>query len=78
MTITLEPETQARLEALAAQKGATPEEVAELYLKISLLTEAEREALEDEKDGAEAMRRLKNTPREAFKTLDEWRAEAGV
>jgi hypothetical protein len=52
MTLTLElsPQTETRLRAIAQEKGATLEAVALKRLDVSLLSEEELEALEDELD----------------------------
>ncbi|MBW3636376.1 MAG: hypothetical protein KY445_07920 [Armatimonadetes bacterium] len=76
MTLTLElsPQTETRLRAIAAAKGATVEAVALKRLDVSLLSEEELEALEDELDIAAARRaREENDPAE-YKTLDDLRA----
>jgi len=76
MTLTLElsPETEARLRAIAQEKGASVEYVALKRLDVSLLSEEELEDLEDEIDIAAARRALKEDDPSERKTLDDLRA----
>ena len=75
MTLTLEisPETEARLRAIADEKGATLEAVALKRLNVSLLSEEEREELEDEMDIAAARRAREEDDPAERRTLDDLR-----
>lgn len=74
LTLELKPETEARLRALALERGETPESLAAARLAVSFLSDEEREELEDERDLAAMERaRLENDPGE-HKTLDDLRA----
>jgi hypothetical protein len=76
MTLTLElsPQTETRLRAIAQEKGATLEAVALKRLDVSLLSEEELEALEDELDIAAARRAREEDDPAERKTLDDLRA----
>lgn len=73
----LKPETEARLRALALERGETPENVAAARLDVAFLSDEEREEWEDELDLA-AMRRARESsdPSDPSdrKTLDDLRA----
>lgn len=74
ITIELKPETEARLRALALERGETPENVAAARLDVAFLSDEEREELEDELDLA-AMRRAREASDPSDrKTLDDLRA----
>ena len=75
LTIEIEPQTEARLRAQAAERGVSVEAEAARRLAVSTLTNEEREELEDELDVA-AANRAARTPRanpSARKTLDDLR-----
>lgn len=73
LILELEPETEARLRALALERGEAPEKLAAARLAVSFLSDEEREELEDELDLAAMERaRLENDPTER-KTLDDLR-----
>jgi len=76
MTLTLElsPETEARLRAIAQEKGASLETVALKHLDVSLLSEEELEDLEDEIDIAAMQRAREESDPNDRKTLDDLRA----
>jgi len=76
MTLTLElsPDTEARLRAIAQEKGASLETVALKRLDVSLLSEEELEDLEDEIDIAAMQRAREESDPNDRKTLDDLRA----
>jgi len=76
MTLMLElsPETEARLRAIAQERGASVEAVALKRLDVSLLSDEELEDLEDEIDIAAARRAREDDDPSERKTLDDLRA----
>jgi hypothetical protein len=76
VSIELEPTVEKLLRTVAKERGVSLEEL--LADRINLrFSEEEIEELEDERDNAEAERRMANSDPSERKTLDDWRKALG-
>lgn len=76
VSIELEPNIEKLLRVVARDRGVSLEQL--LADRINLrFSEEEIEELEDERDNAEAERRMANSDPSERKTLDDWRKALG-
>ncbi len=76
VSIELEPTVEKLLRVVARDRGVSLEQL--LADRINLrFSEEEIEELEDERDNAEAERRMANSDPSQRKTLDDWRKALG-
>jgi len=76
VSIELEPYVEKLLRTVAKERGVSLEEL--LAHRINLhFSEEEIEELEDERDNAEAERRMANSDPSERKTLDDWQKALG-